>query len=189
MKGKTTRTFPKLGYRFSFSGVTDKGKLAVCYVLTSLVGMATHIASFCATHNHWSDDITSRAYVKDVAVPYFRRKIEAERSAAAAEGRAPTCKEFGEQKCVLIVDCWWGWLDAGFRNYVKSNYPWIRLIFVPARCTPKAQPMDGGVIAKIKAILRKSYSKWAVDLTVEHLNKGGAPSEVKVPTDVRDLQD
>ena len=44
--------------------------------------------------------------------------------------------------------------------------------------------MDGGVIVKIKAILRKHYSKWAVKLTVDHLQAGGEPSEVKVPSDV-----
>ena len=43
----------------------------------------------------------------------------------------------------------------------------------------------GGIIAKIKAILRRHYSKWAVDLTVEHINSGGDASEVRVPSDVK----
>ena len=52
---------------------------------------------------------------------------------------------------MLIVDCWWGWLDADFLHWLKATYPWIRLIFVPPSCTPIGQPMDAGVIAKVRS--------------------------------------
>jgi hypothetical protein len=50
---------------------------AVC-VLHSLVrrpGRCQHLGSFCTTDNHWADDVTSKALVKDIVVPFFRRKI------------------------------------------------------------------------------------------------------------------
>ena len=47
--------------------------------------------------------VTSKAYVKDVAVPYFKKKIEALREADASQ-----CKPFGEQVCILVIDCWYG---------------------------------------------------------------------------------
>ena len=87
----------------------------------------------------------------------------------------------------------WGWLEgkgaktrppAKFVSWLRENYPWIRLNYVPAGCTPKAQPMDAGIIAKIKGVLRKYYGKWAVNLTVEQLNTGKDPSEIRVPSDV-----
>ena len=53
---------------------------------------------------------------------------------------------------MLVVDVWWGWLDARFRGWLKTNYPWVRLIFVPASCTPVGQPMDAGIIAIIKVL-------------------------------------
>jgi len=69
----------------------------------------------------------------------------------------PCANSLGSRFGVLIVDCWWGWLDASFRDFVKQSYPWIRLLFVPAGCTPVAQPMDAGIIAKVKGILRAFY--------------------------------
>ena len=127
-----------------------------------------------------SDDVTSIAYVTTILVPYFKQKVEAVR------GLDPTlCKPFGEQVCVLIVDCWWGWLDASFRDFVKRTYPWIRLLFVPAGCTPVAQPMDAGIIAKVKAMLRKMYGRWACDLAVAQIEGGSQPEDVKIPNNVK----
>jgi hypothetical protein len=84
----------------------------------------------------------------------------------------------------LIVDCWYGWIDEGFRAWVRENYDWIRLVYVPAACTPKAQPMDAGIIAKIKAIMRKFYGTWVCELTQDQINNGIEPSLIKVPNDV-----
>jgi len=138
-------------YDTSDSALNSKGSLSSSFSLRvrDMVSPLANISSCCCTSNHWSDDVTSRAYVTDVLVPYFKQKI------AAIRAVDPNlCKPFGEQVCVLIVDCWWGWLDASFRDFVKRNYPWIRLLFVPAGCTPVAQPMDAGIIAKVKGILR-----------------------------------
>ena len=44
---------------------------------TELQTIAEGVASYATTDNHWSDDITSRAYVRDIAVPYFKKKINA----------------------------------------------------------------------------------------------------------------
>ena len=75
-------------------------------------------------------------------------------------------------------------MDSGFRTWLKDNYPWIRLIFVPANCTSEAQPMDAGVITTIKAFLRKQYGEWAVGETVNQLDSGIPVSEIKIASDV-----
>ena len=138
-----------------------------------------NIGSFCVTANHWSDEVTSVGYVQDIAVPYFKKKI-----CDLRKNDPSACKPFGEQVCVLIVDCWYGWLDVGFRAWVATKYPWIRLIFVPAACTPKAQPMDAGIIAKIKGILRRLYGKWVCDLVQEQFKNGTKPEDINVPNTV-----
>jgi hypothetical protein len=56
----------------------------------------------------------------------------------------------GIQKCVLLVDCWWGWLDAEFREWLKQEHPYVLLLYVPACCTPVGQPNDAGIIAMLK---------------------------------------
>lgn len=175
--GKTAGSLPKFGkFKISLNGMnTNKvPKIAVCFILTTLVQAVANIASFCTTYNHWSDNITSKAYVKDIVVPYFKAKIETMR--AINPGR---CKPFGEQICVLILDTWWGWYHIV--PWVKQKYPWIRLIFVPAGCTPVAQPMDRGVIAKLKAIVRRMYNSWVIGLVTAQLKAGKPAGEVKVP--------
>lgn len=181
VEGKTSKALPDFGqkYKTSLDELNSKGFRAVCFVLLTTVASVCNIASFCCTSNHWSDNVTSRAYVKDVAVPYFRRKILALR---ADDPKA--CKPYGEQVCVLIVDCWWGWLDAAFKEWMKSKYPWIRLVFVPAACTPVAQPMDAGIIAKLKGKLRTLYGSWVCNLTQQQLRGGTKPEDIKVPADV-----
>ena len=117
--------------------------------------------------------------MKDIAVPYFRRTIAAMRAA-----NPNSCKPFKVQICILIVDVWWGWLCSEFRDWLRHDYPWIKLLYVPARCTPKAQPMDAGVIAKIKGYLRNRYGKWACDATIAQLGEDVAAADVKIPSDV-----
>ena len=188
MQGKTRRAIPTFGstlkniYQMTVSALNTVGKLTVCFTMAMVACMGTGItgiSSFVVTYNHWSDNISSRAYVTDVVVPYLRNKIKAMREADPS-----SCKEFGEQICVLIVDSWWGWLNAGFRQWVSTKYPWLKLLFVPANCTSVAQPMDAGVIARLKGRLRRKYGKWAVDLAVKHMQSGGKPEDIKVPHDV-----
>ena len=89
---------------------------------------------------------------------------------------------------MLILDAWWCHLDKGFREWLASKYPWILLLFVPKACTPVAQPMDLGAIAKIKGLLRKMYGKWVIELVRGQLGRGVAASAIQVPADVPTLK-
>ena len=144
--------------------------------------IASGIGSACATHNHWSNYVTSMAYVKDIFVPYIKATIEELRC-----NDPSVCKPFGKQNAVLIVDVWWGWLDIAFRSWLKSEYPWIHLVYVPAACTPVGQPMDAGIIAKIKGWVRKLYGRWATRFTVFFMGAGGDPAKMKLPLDKQSM--
>ena len=157
----------------------EKGKVSACHVLKGAAPSVVNIGSFCATVNHWSDDITTRAYVSDILVPYYKSVIEAMHAADP-----DTCQPYGKQHCVLILDVWWGWLDADFKKWLTDTHPWIHLVFVPPRCTPVGQPMDAGIIAKLKGLLRKKYGTWVLELTVGQLKDGIKPEAVTIPTDV-----
>ena len=97
MKGKTSKSFPTFNgskYTLSHNGKNTKGNMSHCFTLSPVVAAVADIASFCVTSNHWSDDVTSRAYVKDVAVPYLKAKIESIRALDET-----LCKPYGEQVC------------------------------------------------------------------------------------------
>jgi hypothetical protein len=194
MQGSTSRCLPQWVppngeahyFRSSLAAQNSKGHLTVCFVLccaTSLMETVGSIASFCCTANHWSDNVTSKAYIKDVADPYFRKTVDRLHKEDPSK-----CQEYGKQICVVLVDCWWGWLDADFRVFVRNKFPYIRLLYVPAACTPVAQPMDAGIIAQIKGFLRRLYGRWACSLTVDQLTSGSKPTEIAIPSDVPTLK-
>ena len=150
----------------------EKASLSTCYKLgqhtSEIDTVAKGVASYATTANHWSDDITTRAWVAHVVVPYFREAIRALRA------RGARCKPFGEQVCVIILDCAWMWGDAGFVAWLRAAYPWIRRVYVPGRRTPVAQPCDAGLIAKIKGKIRRSFAGWIMTQTTRQLDAGPA---------------
>ena len=104
MQGKTAASLPKFGkYKITLTGKNTNTvpKLVVCFILGSFVQAVANIGSFCATYNHWSDNITSKAYVIDIVVPYFKNKINAMRVINPG-----CCKALGVQIYVLILDTW-----------------------------------------------------------------------------------
>ncbi len=88
------------------------------------------LGSLSVTHDHWADVNTSKSWVQDILAPYYLRMCE------------KLGLVVGTQKCVLLVDCWWGWLDVEFRNWLKQEHSYVLLLFVPACCTPVGQPND-----------------------------------------------
>ena len=69
--------------------------------------------------------------------------------------------------------------------WLNATYPFIRLVYVPPKCTPVGQPMDAGIIAKHKGKGRKHYGKWATHYTVNALNNGVAPEDINLPFDAQ----
>jgi hypothetical protein len=134
--------------------------------------VASNIGSFVGTTNHWSDNVTSIAYVQDVVVPYFKAQCEV------------LGKVYGEQGGVMIADTWYGWQDKGFRHLVKKDFPWLKLVYVPGRCTPVGQPMDAGIIAMRKGDLRREFGGWAAGYVHNELTTHKDPSNIELPHDV-----
>jgi hypothetical protein len=69
------------------------------------------VGSFSVTHDHWADPNTSRAWVQEILRPHY------------AEYCAKNNLPLGEQKCLFLVDCWWGWLEEVFREWLRETRP------------------------------------------------------------------
>jgi len=69
--GATSKSLPKSfgKYKYTTKQTNTVGKVSVGMILVTACAVCRNVASFCATYNHWADDVTSRAYVKDVLVP------------------------------------------------------------------------------------------------------------------------
>ena len=78
------------------------------------------LGSLAVTHDHWSDIHTSKSWVQDILVQYY----------VSTCGRLQLVA--GTQKCILLIDCWWGWLDAEFQQWLKKEHPYILYMYLPA---------------------------------------------------------
>jgi hypothetical protein len=106
----------------------------------------TWVGHLATTKDHWADLVTSFDIVKFVIVPALLDIKEQKKLGADAHA-------------ILILDLWWGWIDPDFRDWIKAEYPWLHLLYIPGSCTPWIQPCDRGFIALIKAYMRFLSSK------------------------------
>lgn len=58
----------------------------------------------------------------------------------------------GRVHAILLIDAWPTHLTESFRSWMKHEYPWIHVAFVPANCTPIAQPADCGLVSAINQL-------------------------------------
>ena len=117
--------------------------------------------------NHWSNQWTSIDLLEKVIVPDYmvqKKKHNLDVNHAA----------------VLLLDCWWGWLDKTFIDHTKTKYPWIKLVYVPPACTPIGQPQDGGTIAKVKAILRNLTDQSIMQAITKWIQSGKSASNFTI---------
>ena len=124
------------------------------------------------TSNHWANIPTSYAILEYIIIPWLLAK--------KASMDLPA-----DQPAILIIDCWYGWKDQdkkktlqNFRDYVRENYAWLKLLFVPAACTDLVQPADRGMISWLKAFMRAIFGDTISADVLKQLNAGKAPADV-----------
>lgn len=100
-----------------------------------------------ATENHWSNLLEQKNYVRLILVPYFRAKIE-------------ELQLSDSQKALYIIDCWPVHISADFRHWMKTEYPWILVLYVPPSCTGKLQPQDKFYQKPFKHAVMASFCEW-----------------------------
>lgn len=106
-------------------------------------------------------------YVQEVLAPYYK----------AQKVRLGMPLDY---PCVWIIDCWSVHIKDAFIAWVRQQYPFIRIVFIPANCTGLMQPCDLVGQRDLKCILRAIATLFAmVQLRValkrlEGLSRGGA---------------
>jgi len=99
--------------------------------------------------NHWANEETMREYVREVLVPYYK----------AQKVRLGLPLDY---PCVWLIDCWSVHIKDSFIAWVQSQYPFIRILFIPANCTGLMQPCDLAGQRDLKCILRSIGTLFAM---------------------------
>jgi len=119
---------------------------------------------YSRTDNHWSTIETMKSYVTNILAPYFQSHRER--------------LNLPNQICIWQIDCWSVHRSLEFRSWMKANYSWIRIHFVPANCTGLFQPCDVGIQRVLKLAVRRSALSNIVNHTMDQLNQGILPSQI-----------
>eukprot|EP00734_Pompholyxophrys_sp_LG126_P000617 Pompholyxophrys_sp_v1_NODE_339_length_719_cov_43.186747.p1 type:complete len:118 gc:universal NODE_339_length_719_cov_43.186747:278-631(+) len=106
-----------------------------------------------------------RNLISKIIVPFFQRKI----------------KSFdlpSNQQAVLLLDCWKVHKSKEFLGWLKSQYPWIIVLFIPAGCTGKVQVCDLVAQKSIKTGMRNECNAYLASQVAEQLKKGILPDSL-----------
>jgi hypothetical protein len=106
-----------------------------------------------------------KAWVTKILEPYWRLKM--------VEFNMP------KQECILQLDVWKVHRGQEFMGWMKGNYPWISLEFVPGGCTGLFQPCDVGIQHPLKLSIKRHQQVDIVNETLIQFQKGVAPESVK----------
>jgi len=71
-----------------------------------------------------------------------------------------------------VLDVWAVHKSEQFRMLLRTHYPNIHLVFVPANCTSKLQVADVALQRPFKVAIRKSFYAWAAKQVSEQLESG-----------------
>ncbi|KAF8226616.1 hypothetical protein L208DRAFT_1079822, partial [Tricholoma matsutake] len=67
------------------------------------------------------------------------------------------------------IDVWSVYRGEPFRMWMKTEYRWIKIVFIPGRCTGKFQPNDMGIQCIIKHIFECESVQYFVAETKSQL--------------------
>lgn len=76
-----------------------------------------------------------------------------------------------------------------FREYMKTKYPNVILIYIPGGCTGVVQPCDVFLQRPLKHAITEQFSKWGAEQIKRKLDEGVAPAEVRLDLSVGTIRD
>lgn len=155
-----------LPLQFIFKGKTDKVKSTSHHHFTS-----KHDWLFSTNPDrHWANLNTMKEWVGKVLHPYFCQKLVEKHLVQPYSGRSVKVEDIN-QRCVLVLDCWKVHISKSFTEWMKEKYPYILLLFVPARCTSKLQVVDLVGNYKLKALAIKEFEKYLLENIHEQIEQ------------------
>jgi hypothetical protein len=119
----------------------------------------SNAAGFHLTHseNHWSTQTTMQDWVRQILIPY-----------ANLQKKHHTLQ--ADSKILLILDVWAVHKSEEFRRFLRTEFPDILLVFVPANCTSKLQLADLMLQRPFKHGVRTKFNEWATTKISEQIS-------------------
>lgn len=58
-----------------------------------------------------------------------------------------------------LLDCWYGDIDPDLRKFVREQYAWLLILYIPAACTSKLQPCDLALNRTVKHEAAEAFAE------------------------------
>ena len=121
------------------------------------------------TESHWARPDTVEELVDDLYKSYVLPKMM-------------------EKMLDPLVTCWlllwdvhWSHRDADLISRLKTKYPTLVIMFVPACCTSLLQPLDVSFNSQFKQIIKSSAAKWMSKSVQTQIQAKIPPKNVVLP--------
>jgi hypothetical protein len=126
--------------------------------------------------NHWSSLATTKEYLKFIVEPYLQAVMDDEKKTD------PSLSDEYRPHFIFLIDCWKIHKSKDFLEWVKTAYPTILILFIPARCTGKFQPADLVLQRVIKHEIRREFNARMAVKVKEHMELGNPIEEFNFDT-------
>jgi hypothetical protein len=130
---------------------------------------------FYQTPSHWSSVDSHIQYINEILVPFYQNQCRELRI------------DYETQYFILIVDVWHR--DRRFLDFMATQHPRIKLVFIPGGCTGEAQPCDVFIQRPFKSALLQQFSQWAANQVMIAIESGTPATEVKLDFSIGNLRD
>lgn len=128
------------------------------------------------TDTYWSTQETMRHYVTFILAPYFLEMIKLHSLPA-------------DQRCIWQIDVWSVHSSKEFRDWMKDNYPWIILQYIPGGCTGLFQACDVVLQRVAKTAMRQKALADIINETTDALSNGADPTTFTNAKGIKVLRD
>ena len=109
------------------------------------------------TANHWANESTSIAYIKNIIIPYVKKeRVRLDLSA--------------DHSALVLFDVFKGQCTSEVLKLLEDNH--ILYVTIPNNCTDKLQPLDLSVNKPAKDFLRAKFQEWYGDQICRQLDDG-----------------
>jgi hypothetical protein len=133
-----------------------QGKTAQCHPPQTAAAKDAFV-HLTHSENHWSNQETMQQYIREVVVPYAERM---------------QLKHTLQNKShiVLVLDVWAVHKSEEFRRFLRTNFPYIHLVYVPANCTSQLQVADVMLQRPFKHGIRQHFNIWAASVLKQQID-------------------
>jgi hypothetical protein len=117
-------------------------------------------ALLAGNKTHWTNESTLRLWVDEIIYPAHKEDCE-------SRGLNPATA-----KSIINIDCYPVHISKSFRAWLKSKYSQLCLVYVPPKCTSKAQFADVVLNKPFKNYYSRAHTSYLITQVKEHIASG-----------------